>query len=72
MIITVPMLCRISGETFPAIAKVVANDRAAAEVIAATTARLEGVQTVTFPQSMRDLPLGQRDWFAGHGITDPV
>jgi hypothetical protein len=69
MIITVPMLCRISGETFPAIAKVVANDRAAAEVIAATTARLEGAQTVTFPQSIRDLPLGQREWFELNGIV---
>jgi hypothetical protein len=69
MIITVPMLCRVSGETFPAIAKVVANDRAAAEVIAATSAKLEGVQAVTFPQSIRDLPLGQREWFELNGIA---
>lgn len=69
MIITVPMLCRISGETFPAIAKVVANDRAAAEVIAVTSAKLEGVQAVTFPRSIRDLPLSQRDFFESHGIT---
>lgn len=69
MIITVPMLCRVSGETFPAIAKVVANDRAAAEVIAATSAKLEGVQAVTFPQSICDLPLGQREWFELNGIA---
>ena len=69
MIITVPMLCRVSGETFPAVAKVVANDRAAAEVIAETSAKLEGVQAVTFLRSIRDLPLSQRDFFESHGIT---
>ena len=69
MFITVPMLCRVSGYTFPAVAKVVAKDRAAAEVIAETSAKLDGVQTVTFPRSIRDLPLSQRDFFESHGVA---
>lgn len=67
--IPVAMLCHVSGETFPAVARVYANDLGTARVVAETHAKLEGVQRVTFPASLRVLPPGHREFFAKHGIV---